>query len=128
MISEGKTFLAPSGSSGSHLFFVILGPIKVPGYGNDPQFISVNATTIREGIPYDDACILNPGEHPFIKQKSYISYRHTRIDPLPHLENLKRNAVWAPNTDCNPELLQKIINGARISRLIPREFKRMFEI
>lgn len=50
MIATGKTFLVPSGPAGHHLFFIVLGPIIVPMGGKEPQFISVNATTLKENL------------------------------------------------------------------------------
>ena len=126
MISEGKTFLVPSGPRGNHFFFVILGPIKAPGYGSDSQFVSVNATALKDGHPFDDACVLEPGDHPFIKHKRYIPYRHARLDSYMNLKNLVNKGVLIPNVDCSPDLLQRIIDGATKSHHFYREFKRLF--
>ena len=121
-ISTGKTFFIPSGNKGDHLFFVILGPVDID-YSQKQQFISVNATTIRPDIPYDDACILNPGDHPLITHKSYIAYRYARTDTAAHLENMKLKF----HADCSPELLIRIIDGAKTSRFIRRDLKLLFE-
>lgn len=123
--APGSTFLVPSGPQGLHLFVLILGPIILPNYGTQPQLAMVSATSIRDGVPYDPACVLSLGDHPFIQHQSYISYRHLRIDPLGHVSNLVGSS-WKPHEACSQELLQRIINGVCISRLTPREFKAIF--
>ncbi len=124
MISVGKTFLMPSGQNKEHLFFVILGPVDIEFLPRQ-QFLLVNATSIRPDIPYDDACILNAGDHPFINTTSYIAYRYARLETKNHLEQLL-GIVLKPHADCSPELLERIIDGARKSRQIRKELKVLF--
>jgi hypothetical protein len=87
MIRPGQTFLVPSGPRGNHLFIVALGPMVLPQYGRQPHFVLVSATTIYDGIPHDDACLLRPGDHPFILHDSYIFYQQTRLEPVEHVEH-----------------------------------------
>lgn len=124
--SPGSSLLVPSGPSGLHLFVLVLGPVVLPSYGPTPQLVMVSATTLRADIPHDPACVLNPGDHPFIQHPSYISYRHIRVDGSPHVQQMVQQEVWLPHTPCSPELLSKIVSGVCTSRLTPREFKRLF--
>ena len=119
----GATLLIPSGARGLHLFIVILGPIVLPTYGANPQTGMVSVTTLRSGIPHDEACELNTGDHPFIRHASYIAYRHMRVDSTAHVQRMVADGVWKPHEPCSPELLDRVVAGARASRLIPREFK-----
>lgn len=86
----------------------------------------VSATSIRPGIPHDTACELDHGDHPFIKHPSFISYRHMRLEDQPHVEGMVEKSVWIPNSPCSPALLQRIVQGVCISKLTPREYKRLF--
>ncbi len=54
--------------------------------GRVPQVLMVSATTIRDDIPYDSACALDKGDHPFIQHASYIAYRQIRMDSVAHVE------------------------------------------
>jgi hypothetical protein len=119
MIVPGNTFLVPSGGK-KHLFFVAIGNIFLPECGNAPQFALAGATTLHEGDPYDPACVLEAGEHPFIRHRSYIAYRHMRFDALPHIKQL----AWTRHEDCSHELLARIVEGIFQSRLTPRHIKR----
>ena len=118
--------LVPSGPSGLHLFVLILGPVLVPSYGSAPQVVMVSATSIRNGVPHDPACELQPGDHAFIQHPSFIAYRYLRIDGSVHVEQMVNQAVWMPHEPCSEALLQRIVTGVCRSRLAPREFKKMF--
>ncbi|CAB4133044.1 hypothetical protein UFOVP140_23 [uncultured Caudovirales phage] len=119
----GETLLIPSGPSGDHLFVIVLGPQQLPNYGLANQFIQVSVTTIYPGIPYDQACILNRGEHPFITHQSYVTYRHARIDSDAHLNKMVESGLWKPHDSCDKIILQKIINGLCQSKLVRQEIK-----
>jgi hypothetical protein len=81
----GATFLKPSGDK-QHLFVVANNPAIFDGYGPHPCVVVLSVTTLRN-IPTDDeACILNEGDHPFIKHRSYVAYRHAEVMALPHLD------------------------------------------
>lgn len=123
--NPGDTFLVPSGPQGLHLFVLILGPVVLPAYGSLPQVAVVSATSQKAGIPFDHTCELQVGDHPFIQQPSFISYRHMRIDALPHVSGLV-GSLWKPHQQCSPDLLKRIIDGVCISRMTPREFKLIF--
>jgi hypothetical protein len=123
MILPGNTFLVPSGKEGKHLFFVALGPVVLPDSGRIPRFVLVSATTLYEKIPYDPACILEEGDHPFIHHKSYIAYRHMRIDPQPDVERLA-DFVWTRQQDCEKTILERIVSGIFRSRFTPRHVKQ----
>lgn len=58
----GSPLLVPSGPTGLHLFVIALGPDVLDGYGPAPQVLMASATTLRDGIPFDPACILEPGD------------------------------------------------------------------
>ncbi|GAB1388231.1 MAG: hypothetical protein AMXMBFR78_09790 [Rubrivivax sp.] len=123
--APGQTLLVPSGP-GLHLFFLVLGPVVLADYGAAPQLAMVNASTLREDLPYDSACVLEVGEHPFVRRRSYLAYRHMRLDASQHVEKMVRSAVWTPHDACSTELLQRIVAGVCRSRLAPREYKRIF--
>ena len=123
--TPGNTLLVPSGPQGQHLFVLILGPITLPSYGSQAQLAMVSATSIRDGIPYDPACVLAPGDHPFIQHPSYVAYRYLRIDSVSHVSQMAGSS-WQQHQQCSTELLQRIVRGVCISRLTPREFKVIF--
>lgn len=122
----GQTLLVPSGP-GLHLFFLTLGPVVLADYGSAPQLAMVSATTMRDGVPHDPACVLEAGDHPFIQHRSYLAYRYMRLDASTHVEKMVSGAVWKPHDPCAADLLQRIVAGVYQSRLTPREYKRIFQ-
>ena len=124
--SRGETLLVPSGPSGEHLFLMLLGPAVLPGYGPNPQVAMASITSIRTDIPFDGACILQPGEHPFVQHPSYVAYRYLRLDGEPHIARMVASSVWRVHQPCAPLLLQRVVDGVCKSKLTPREYKRIF--
>lgn len=123
MITVGNTFLVPSGPGGNHLFFVVIGPINIEG---EPpgQFLLVNATSNSN----DTACIIQPNDHPFIKHESYIAYRYARMETAADLQR-KIGSLFIQRENCSPELLKKIIEGAKKSKYLRRDIKAiLFEL
>ncbi|MFZ3160696.1 MAG: hypothetical protein WA134_11045 [Rhodoferax sp.] len=119
----GATLLMPSGPTTEHMFVIMAGPTPLKNYGTNKQFISVNISSIYPGVPFDEACILEPGAHPFVKHPSYAAYRHARIDAQQHLEKMVRDGVWKPHRPCSAGMFEKIMRGAFVSRLISREIR-----
>lgn len=121
---QGKCMLVPSGSGDlKHLFAIIVNPIIVPHTSSKPKVIYVNFTSVRSGIPYDDACVVQAGEHPFIEHESYVNYRGARIDEVDHITDMIARGVFIEKEPCSQELLHKMIQGALNSNRISREIK-----
>lgn len=123
--SAGSTLLIPSGRDGNHMFIVLCDPSEFEGYARR-SCICVNVCTVRLG-PYDHACILPPGCHPFIKNESYIAYRYARIDPAAHLERAVASNTFIPLEPISPGLLAQVRDGAGRSREIPRFLKSLLK-
>ena len=71
MNNIGDSFLFENPvNSIKHLYFIISYPT------HDNNILLVNVTKYKVGK--DTSCVLYPGDHPFIKQKSIINY----ADPL----------------------------------------------
>lgn len=104
----GGTLIIPSGPTGKHLFVILNKPKDFAGYKNSS--VLVNISSIRKA-PYDDTCILEPGSHPFINQRSYIAYRHARVDREESLIQKVNALLFTPHEPLDDELLEQIHNG-----------------
>ena len=104
----GGTLIIPSGPIGKHLFVILNEPKDFAGYKNSS--VLVNVSSIRKA-PYDDTCILEPGSHPFINQRSYIAYRHARVDREESLIQKVNASLFTPHEPLDDELLERIHNG-----------------
>jgi hypothetical protein len=121
----GGTLLVPSGAT-NHLFVIVLKSSDFGGYGSD-QCISVNVTSIREGVYYDNACVLEAGCHPFITHDSYVLYSHARIDSESHLKNQVSSGRMAPKEPVDNELLAVIVEGLKNSLHTKKYLKELIK-
>lgn len=103
-----------------HLHIVISDP--------DPEknVMIVNLTTFYNTGREDNSCILQIGEHPFIKQKSYIPYHFAKEMNMLKLisEGMSKNIEFKENI--SDEMLLKIQNGAKKSDFLKPCFYKFF--
>jgi len=120
--------LVPSGPGAKlHLFAVLIDPVVVEGYGKNQHVLMVSFCSIRPGLIYEDCCLLDVGDHPFVEHPSYVDYRLARLEQTSHVEARVKEGVFLPKEPCSPELLRRVVAGALKSRRIPREFKLVLE-
>lgn len=58
----------------------------------------------------DEACIIEKGDHPFVKHKSFIAYREARLLSFDQLKSLLPRLKMQKSV--SPALLQRIRDGA----------------
>lgn len=117
----GACLLIPSGPGDkSHLFTIVLGPKQLDGYGASDQVVMVSVTTVKPDFPFDPACVIQAGEHPFIDRESYVYYREPRVESVAHVNKMVETLGWQPRGACSPELFEKIMKGLRESKRLPR--------
>jgi len=122
----GATLLIPSGPRGENHLFVLLNDPKVfAGYGGRPCVVLVNLSTAREGGELDDTCLLEPGSHPFVRQKSFVLYRAARLEPKAHLDQLVKQGFFKPHQPLDPGILAVVKAGLMTSPFTKREFKQL---
>ena len=114
----GECLLIDSGPVGKHLFVIVLEK-KV---ANQHQVISVPVCTARK-LSFDNACIIQPGEHPFVKNESFVEYRNAREDCADDLVKRVQQQLFTLQGQVTPDLLNKIKNGLAKSIFAPRHIK-----
>ena len=125
---KGASLLIPSGPENKkHLFALMLDPIQIDGYGSKLCVLLACVTSVTAGVQVEDACLLEPGDHPFVDHDSYVDYRFTRLESVEHLQGRVREGTFIEKEPCSPELITRIIQGALKSRRISREFKQLLE-
>jgi hypothetical protein len=126
---KGNTLLIPCGSEAGqkHLFALLFSPVIADGYGQSPMVLLANVTSVKNGVAGDDSCLLRPEDHPFITHDSFVDYRLARFEKADFIAGKVKNGEFTEKDPCTPELIQKIIKGAMISRKIPREYKLVLE-
>lgn len=117
-LSAGCGFFVPSGPKGDHLFFCVLGPLLIDGV---ECVLSVPVCS-AEGR-YDETCVLQVGEHPFLRHTSYISYAHARVDRASDVQEHLNSQYFRVAERASAELSSKILAGLEASRRVPRFIK-----
>jgi hypothetical protein len=98
----------------------------MPNYGARPHVILVNITsTPPAGTPYDKACELAVGDHPFVVNPSFMYYRHAQVVAVDHLDDMIAKAVWPTREDVSSALLARIAAGICASAYAKRELKKL---
>ncbi|PIQ40824.1 MAG: hypothetical protein COW58_03775 [Thalassolituus sp. CG17_big_fil_post_rev_8_21_14_2_50_53_8] len=91
-----------------HLFVIITAPVSK----KDDDILMVNFSTVYDGAHYDEACIVEPGEHKFIKQKSFVYYKFARIESAKDIEKLINNkSISVHQESISDDLFNKITSG-----------------
>ena len=81
------------------------------------------------GVPrqgQDSSCILKAGCHPFVKTKSYISYRNAKEMSLIDIFNGLQKGILIKYADFENHYVQDMQIGAEASIYLPEKFKRFF--
>jgi len=107
----------PSAPSQTHLFIALIGPA-----GPDQELLLVNLSSIRSEIPYDPACLVAPGDHPFVTQPSFVYYRMALLMPTSELHRRIQAQEIRPDALVSEELYQRIVNGLFKSRMLKVKF------
>jgi hypothetical protein len=126
-LEAGSTLLIPSGDV-NHLFVILIGPIAMDSYGTAPQLLMVNLTSApsQPKVPFDQTCIVDIGDHPFVGHRSYAAYRYLRIDSLSHAEQMVSQGLWIEKERCSEIFLERLKSGVCVSKFTNREFKKLF--
>ncbi len=104
------TVLAPVGRC-NHLHIICNDPVHYPIHGCD-SILVVNISSIYPPPAYcDPACILQPGDHPFVLHNSYVYYADAVIWKVPNVISREQSGDLTPHADISEAVLQRVLNG-----------------
>lgn len=116
------TVLLPSASESDpnlrHLFILLTNPI-----GEANEIAMVSLSTVREGKHHDKTCLLFPGDHPFIRENSYVVYSRARIEESQKIIRGVQDGVLMPRARMKSEIFARVYNGLYESRLTEPRIK-----
>jgi len=121
---RGATLLIPSGTPKNqdqfHLHIILTDACK------DNRRLLVNITTVYSGAHYDRTCVIEPGEHDFVIDPSYVVYRRAKTSHMKHLTICVDGWVFRPHDPVSSELFNRICGGVEASSFTPRDMKGYF--
>jgi hypothetical protein len=119
VLSQGSTFVNKQCRNLlPHLWVIVSDPTQ-----DKNKIVIVNVSTWRDKavIFNDPSCIIENGEHSFIKQKSYIVYKEALIVAESALQDGFKGGVLTSWEDCSTQLLEKILTGATVTQHLSNE-------
>ena len=111
-LRKGSTLIMGTSDGGTHLHILL----NNPGKHTDDRILLVNITSCRPGRQHDDACLLQPGDHPFVRHPSHISYQHAVTVKMRDLVQGVTSNKFTPKEPVTRDLLARICTGLCASR------------
>lgn len=93
--------------------------------GEPPQTIIVAVSTKR--FYKDSTVVLSPGDHPWVRHESVISYAHALIPEVRHLNEAVRRRIGELRQPCTSDVLRKVQDGLLASPRTPRRVKKFYQ-
>lgn len=90
------------------------------------EFLTVPMDTLRNGFQ-DKSCVIEVGEHSFIKAKSFINYAYAEVLNFTQVFNGLNQGVLVRKEDVSEDLLRRIQEGAKKSKRLNNKFKIWFD-
>jgi hypothetical protein len=117
-VLAGDTFLGPPPYN--HLYVICSDPTI-----DHANVLLVSFTTWKP--KEENCCIVQAGEHPFIKHKSCIRYKDPGRASVAGIQHLEKCSNLKRREPVSPELLARIRSGACKSEYLPVEWRRLLQ-
>ena len=118
------TILIPTGPV-EHLHFICCDRVFYPNL-NKECVLLVNTSSIDQDIEYDQTCVLNIGDHPFVTHPSYIYYRKADIFGADSINRNIAEGNFAIHQSCSDEVFEKILYGFETSDEVRIKIKKFY--
>ena len=102
-----------------HIWIVLSDPARTGG-----DILLVNLTSLTEECA-DDACILAQADFVLLTHGTTVAYSRSQIGAIAKLDALIAQGVFTEVTSVPEATLQKILAGARITRELSADKKRL---
>ncbi len=115
-MKAGETFHIPQPGTSldSHLWVILSEPAL-----DEDHILIVNFTTLRSDS--DRACVLNAGEHPFVKHPTCVNYRGAKVVSRAQIDTLLQKGLLTNHAAVSSALLQRMREGAADSERMTLE-------
>ena len=117
----GYTFKLSRKSADIHLWVIVSDPSLDPD-----RVLFVSMTSSIPGVT-EDVCLIQKGEHPFVRRRTCIAYDKACVSSLDALEVFERAGKVLLNKPVSTVLLARIRAGASLSKRILLEHLEILE-
>jgi hypothetical protein len=104
-VVKRATMLVPSGPT-DHLFILLTDP-----RGKEKEVLMACIRSVSPPLPFDASCVLDSGDHPFVKHKSWVDYSHLRIETAERIEKAVTSGLFKPKAICSTQVHAYICRG-----------------
>lgn len=116
----GETLVLPHPNFETpHLWILVTDPV-----GEPPQTIIVAVSTKR--FYKDSTVVLSPGDHPWVRHESVISYDHALIPEVHYLNEAVSRRIAELRQPCTPDVLRRVQDGLLSSPRTPQRVKKFY--
>jgi hypothetical protein len=119
-VTAGDTFILSARNIDPHLWIVLSNPDF-----DDSAIVIINLTT-SDG-EQESHCILNAGDHPFVRHPTVPSYRDAKIVSLAKLHELSKCGLLNYQQRMPAEHLNRVYSGALESDFLPEGCRKILE-
>lgn len=101
--------------------------IVITASNEQNEFLTVAIDTLRSKSQ-DTSCIIEPGEHSFIKTRSFVNYHYAKVLNFTQVFNGLQKGVLVRKEDISDELLKRIQDGAKKTSRLNNNLKIWFDL
>jgi hypothetical protein len=113
-VRAGDTFSLAKAAD-RHLWVILSDPEIDPA-----RILFVSLTSYD--VTKEDACMVEAGEHPFVRHRTCVYYEDIREASLADLARVRDAGLLVPDAAVSPELLARIRRGVSLSRDIKNKY------
>jgi hypothetical protein len=107
-MKPGDTFRPADPTVDIHLWVIVSDPAR-----NASEVLIVSLTTFKP--KKESVCLLDVGDHPFIKHKTCVAYNLANAPSLEQLERARDSGALIPDVPVSADVLKRIREGAALS-------------
>ncbi|EBA4600821.1 hypothetical protein DN122_07275 [Salmonella enterica subsp. enterica serovar Coquilhatville] len=119
------TILAPVGGS-HHLHIVCNDPVFSPEHGCDCVLVVAISTVRPAPAFHDPACILEEGDHPFIRHQSFVFYGDAVVWRVPSVIDRTQSGELIPRQVMDDAVFERVLAGFETSDFLVNKVRRFF--
>lgn len=119
------TILIPTGPC-DHLHFVCNDPVLYPPLAKE-CVLAVNISSVDPNLPCDPTCLVEAGEHRFVKHQSYVYYRKADIYGANTIALRVADGTFKTHHDCSDDLFERILAGFGVSPEVRPKIKTFYQ-
>ena len=122
------SLLIPSGPQSDlarkHLFVLLTDPHD-DGDGVK-RVLMASLSSVKPGVPHDPTCLIHPGDHPFVRQISFVLYQKARLEEAEKVLNGVKAGLFIPQDPIDGAIFARICKGLEDSRRTPPKYLEFY--